>query len=313
MTDQTLTVAICTYNRADRLPGLVHALRAQTCPIPFAILFVDNNSPDNTREVLAGLAQEPGAPLRFVTETQQGIPYARNRALAECMDRDYLLFMDDDEMPRPGLLAAAVDALGEEGAECAGGRVEVVFAPGQRPRWLGDDLLGFLAAVDHGAEKFWITDDSTPVWTANVAYRMALFAEDPELRFDIRYNRLGQAIGGGSDAIMFKAMLERGVRMRYRPDMAVEHYVEAWRLRRSYFLRLHFIAGRKFGEYQMGARYPREALGVAPFMVGQAATATLRALRLWMTANRQTVRQGMNAAYACGIILGRFRRWKHGA
>ena len=133
MRKKRLTVAICTYNRAERLPALVASLREQECPVPFNILFVDNNSTDDTPLVLERRAGESGVPLRWVRETQQGITFARNRALEESMDSEFMLFMDDDEIPRPGLLFAAVHSLNQEGAECVGGRVKVVFLPGQRP------------------------------------------------------------------------------------------------------------------------------------------------------------------------------------
>jgi glycosyltransferase involved in cell wall biosynthesis len=116
----TLTVAFCTFNRADRLEKLVAALRAQRCPVPFEILAVNNNSPDNTLGVLAHLQCQPGAPLRVVIETAPGIVPARNRALAESLDRDILVFIDDDELPQPGLLDAAYDAIVNEEVECAG-------------------------------------------------------------------------------------------------------------------------------------------------------------------------------------------------
>ncbi|MCC6201489.1 MAG: glycosyltransferase family 2 protein [Gammaproteobacteria bacterium] len=304
-----ITATFCTYNRATRLPALVAALRAQQCPIPFDILVIDNNSTDATQEVLARLAAEPGVRLHFVRETTQGIPFARNRALAECLERgsDYMLFMDDDELPGAGLLAAAVDALDREGAEVAGGRVEIMFAPHPRPRWLSDELLGFLAEIDHGHEAVWITDNSTPLWTANVAYRMEIFARDPELRFDTRYNRLGHSVGGGSDAIIFRAMVDRGLKIRYRPDMVVEHYVDAWRLKRGYFLKLHFIAGRKQGQFQTG-NYPATIYGVPPFMVLQALKAWGRTAAMFVGRQPGVLRQAMNGSNALGMIWGRILR-----
>src|SRR5512139_3768556 len=247
----TLTVAFCTFKRADRLEKLVAALRAQHCPVPFDILAVNNNSPDNTLAVLESLQRQPGAPLRIVTEAAPGIVPARNRALAEALDRDVLVFIDDDELPQPGLLDAAYDAIANEGAECAGGRVDMDFSTVERPAWLGSELLGFLAAVDHGGTPFWIEDASTPVWTANVAYAMRLFRHDPGLRFDQRYNREGVEVGGGEDDAMLRTLLDRGTRVRYRPDMAVLHAVEPWRLRRSYFLRLHYRAGLRHGRHQL--------------------------------------------------------------
>ncbi len=306
---EKITAAFCTYNRAVRLPGLISALRAQRCRIPFDILVVDNNSNDDTQQVLARLAKDPGVELHFVRESEQGIPHARNRALDECFARgsEYMLFMDDDELPGNGLLEAAVDALSHEKAEVAGGRVEIKFAPGQRPSWLDDDLLGFLAEIDHGPEAFWITDRSTPLWTANIAYRMQIFARDPDLRFDPRYNRLGHAVGGGSDAIMFRAMVDCGLRIRYRPDMTVEHYVDEWRLRRRYFLKLHFVAGRKHGQFQTGD-YPRTFYGVPPFMFHQAIAQCLKTAGMAVRRKPGLLRQAMNGANAVGMIWGRILR-----
>ncbi len=306
-----LTFSVCSYNRAARLRGLLPIMKGQECPVPFEVLVVDNNSTDDTRQVVEEESARPGPPIRYVKEAEQGIPYARNRAIQEALNSDYLVFIDDDEIPRPGLLRAAVDALDRDGAQCAGGRVEVVFKPGQRPCWLGDELLGFLAAIDHGGEPFWIADCSTPVWTANVAYRMEIFRADPSLRFDYRYNRRGHQVGGGSDAVMFWSLLDRKLSIRYRPDMAVEHYVDSWRLRRSYFLKLHFVAGRKYGQYQTG-EYAHTAFGVPPFMLTKAVNQWAKTTGMFVRRQPGTLRQAMNGAHAVGCIWGRFLRWRQG-
>lgn len=303
-----LIVAFCTYNRAERLPDLVGALRAQACPIPFEILAVNNNSKDNTVAVLEQLVREPGASLRYVTETRQGIVPARNRAIEECINADYMLFLDDDELPQPGWVAAAYRALTEFDAECVGGRVVVNFSPGQRPLWLGDELLGFLAEVNYGDNAFPVTSTDTPVWTANVGYRMAIFRNDPSLRFDVRYNRRGN-IGGGEDAMMFRCMLQQGMRIYYAPDMVVEHFVEAWRLRRCYFLKLHYTAGHRAGYYD-NKNYPRSFCGIASFMLTQALHQFGRAGVMYLTRDPLALRQAMSATHALGQIAGRFLRWR---
>lgn len=302
---------MCSYNRAGRLRKLIPVMREQVCALPYEILIIDNNSSDDTRAVVEKLGAQPGAPVRYVFEPEQGIPFARNRAIRESMGSDCMVFIDDDEIPMPGLLAAA-DALQTEGAECAGGRVKVEFRPGERPKWLGDELLGFLAAVDHGDKAFWITDRSTPVWTANVAYRMEIFRENPDLRFDARYNRRGNQVGGGSDAIMFWNLLQHDIRIRYRPDMVVEHFVDSWRLRKSYFMKLHFVAGRKYGQYQAGD-YDSTLFGVPPFMVRQALVQLPALARAFFTNSSADVRKAMNCAYAFGQVWGLVRRWRYGS
>lgn len=298
-----LTFAFCTYNRADRLDRLVAEMRAQTCSMPVEILAVNNNSSDDTATRLARLAAQAGTPLRWVTEPVQGIVAARNRVLAEAMGSDILVFIDDDELPQPGLLDAAANAIVAEGAQCAGGRVEVDFSTVSRPGWLEDDVLGFLAAVDHGPSAFWIKDDSTPIWTANVAYDMRLFRGDPGLRFDKRYDRVGKGVGGGEDVMMFRGLLERGARIRYRPDMAVLHAVEPWRLKRRHFLHLHYRSGKRRAQFEL-PDYPRKVLGVPPFMLAQALRHGWRALGMAATGRPGALRQAMNATFAWGTVVG---------
>ncbi len=298
-----LVFAFCTYNRADRLEKLVAAMRAQSCPVPFEILTVNNNSSDNTVEVLARLAQLPGPVLRWVTEPVQGIVAARNRAIEESIDSDIMVFIDDDETPLPGILEAAAHAILNEGAQCAGGRVEMDFSHTPRPAWLGNELLGFLAAVDHGPDAFWIEDAATPIWTANVAYDMRLFRDDPGLRFDKRYDRKGNVVGGGSDAIMFRTLLDRKVRIRYCPGMAVLHAVEPWRLTRSYFLKLHYRAGLRHGLHQLPL-YPKTVLGLPPFLVAQFLRQAIKAISMQFAQRPGALRQGMNASHTLGALMG---------
>jgi glycosyltransferase involved in cell wall biosynthesis len=304
---QTVIIAICTHNRAGRLPSLVSALRAQKCDLPFDILFVNNKSTDNTATVLDQLAQEHGAPLRYVQEDKQGITYARNRSIEESLAYDYMIVMDDDEIPMPGFIQAAVSALRDEGAECVGGVIHVQFESITRPVWLENNLLGFLGEVDHGPSSKWVKDSSTPIWSGNVAYRTALFKSG--LRFDLRYNRKGVGVGGGEDAMMFQALLNLKVKIRYRPDMIVEHFVEPWRLKRSYFLRVHYVAGYKTGFYEF-TRYPRELFGIPLFLLPQLMRHTLTTIAMYATGRNGTLRQAMNTMHAIGLIAGCFTRWR---
>jgi len=306
---EKLTVAICSYNRCNQLPKLIYQLRQQTCPIPFDILIVNNNSSDDTINVLQKLSTEAGPPLRFVTETKQGIAHARNRSIEECIESDYMFVMDDDELPSPGLLDAAYHSLSTEENDCVGGKVEVKFKNNTKPKWLGEDLLGFLAETNYGNTAFSIKDDSTPIWTANIAYRVGIFRENADLRFDIRYNRSGKAVGGGEDEMMFNEWLKRSYKLAYNPAMIVDHYVESWRLKQSYFYRLHFISGKRNGLYEL-PEYKSSMFGVPAFLFKQAFSKLLKTLLVYITNSPNKVRQGMNASHAFGIIYGYYCRNK---
>jgi len=302
-----LSIAICSYNRGNRLNKLISLLRKQSCPIPFDILIVNNNSTDNTAEILQKLSQEPGAKLRFVTETKQGIAHARNRAIEECINADYMFVMDDDELPTPGLLETAYHALEFEQFDCVGGKVNVKFENNARPKWLTDELLGFLAETNYGEKPFTIKDDTTPIWTANIAYKMDIFRKNPDLRFDVRYNREGKAVGGGEDVMMFNAWLKRGYKLAYNPAMSVDHFVESWRLKQSYFYKLHFTSGKKQGLFEL-PEYDKTLSGVPPFLLKQFFSHALKTILMYITNQPDRVRQGMNASHALGLIYGSYIR-----
>lgn len=312
MANGLVTVAICTFNRCERLRALVRTVRGQRCPDPFEVLIVNNASEDGTLDILESLKLESGAPLRFVTEYQQGIVSARNRAIAEALKSETLVFIDDDELPRAGFLSAAVECFAAyPEAMCLGGRVKVDFSGNPRPRWLSDDLLGFLAATDYGDRGFWVKDKKTPLWTANIAYRTSLFRTYPELRFDFRYDRVGKGIGGGEDTAMFRELLCRKVPMRYCPEMIVDHAVEPWRLHPWYFLKLHCKSGFREGRWELG-EYERGIFGVPVFLLGQLAMHAGRTMRaLAGRPSGALLRQAMTAGHALGMIAGCHVRWRN--
>lgn len=307
-----ITIAICSYNGGHFLDALIPALRAQHAPCPFDLLLIDNNSSDDTARIAADLVKAEGVPLRYCLEPQQGIVHARNRALEECLaaagdglDARYMAFIDVDELPCEGWIAAAVDALEHDGADCVGGAIRVRFPDGGRPGWLSDSLMGFLGELDNSPEPRWVKDWSTPVWSGNVAYRLGLFSQG--LRFDMRYNREGEGIGGGEDAAMLATLLGREARVRYRPDMGIEHLIPPAKLARRYFIKLHYLAGIQYGRYRL--KQPgATVLGIAPFTVSQSLRHFGRTAAMWLRRDPEWMRQAMNAAHSLGSLQGQWRR-----
>ena len=80
-------------------------------------------------------------------------------------------------------------------------------------------------------------------------------------------------------------------------------------MKRRYFLRLHYRDGLRKGRFEAPA-YDQSIQGVPPFMIRQAFSKTLQALRHWLTGQPDAVRQAMNATHAYGMMVGLRRRWK---
>ncbi|MBW4444492.1 MAG: hormogonium polysaccharide biosynthesis glycosyltransferase HpsE [Plectolyngbya sp. WJT66-NPBG17] len=106
------TVAIRTFNAAERLPVLLDELRSQqhTDSIRWEVLIVDNNSTDNTVEIVQRYQADwlPICELHYVLELQQGAAIARKRAIQEAKGT-FIGFLDDDTLPAPDWVAKACE------------------------------------------------------------------------------------------------------------------------------------------------------------------------------------------------------------
>lgn len=293
-----INVAICSYNSADYLPKLLQELITQSCPIPFNILVIDNNSTDDTLKVVSDFAAASQIPIRYVHEPKQGIVFARNRAIDESLASRYIIFIDADELPEKDWLQAAVLSLSNENADCVGGKINISLS--YRPNWLNDDLLPFYGQIDYGQDSFKITDESKPIWSGNVAYNMRIF-QNGLLRFDSRYNRKGEGIGGGSDAIMFQHLLRNDYHLIYEPNMSILHLIPEKKINRSYFLKLHFIAGKKYGAFKAPPDGTK-LFGIPGFMYLQLLSKIYKFFILYFKKPHAYMREAMNLTYHLGMM-----------
>ena len=88
------------------------------------VLVVDNDPDGGARET----ASQFGGGIAYVHEPTPGIAAARNRALAESVDFDLLVFIDDDERPTTGWLTSLLATRLRTGADGVVGPVVSTFA-----------------------------------------------------------------------------------------------------------------------------------------------------------------------------------------
>ena len=128
------SVIIPTRNKRTLLARTLAALEAQAgCPEDWEIIVVDDASADGTADLLAASAARSGSRLRVVRcAANVGRAAARNRG-AEAATGRWLLFLDDDILAGPGLLAAHLSRLAAGADVGTIGRVrtapEIVDAP----------------------------------------------------------------------------------------------------------------------------------------------------------------------------------------
>lgn len=297
-----LSVALCTHNHADRLERTLADLAALAAPTrPWEFIVIDNGCTDGSSELLASHRWElEGATVRIVREDRLGLSNARNRALREARG-EYLLYMDDDETPATRWLIAYEQAMIAHQPDALGGCIEVMFEDGGRPAWLQDELLGFLGKLDNG-EARWLTSEETPIFGGNFAFRRQIFERIGD--FDARLGRMGRINSGGEDTEIYRRLLAHGCSVRWVPDAVIHHRIQTPKLKRGYFLDLHFRQGRWQGARKRGdgPRIPPKYL--LPQWLRACAKALGKRLR---EGSDHSLRQEMNAAYFTGYILGWMR------
>ena len=90
-----VSVVVPTYNRAALLPRALRSLFSQRGErLNFEIIVVDNNSTDETGEVVESLKTNSPVALRSVRETRQGNAYARNAGIENAAGA-IIAFLDD--------------------------------------------------------------------------------------------------------------------------------------------------------------------------------------------------------------------------
>jgi len=100
-----ISVIVCTYNRASYLQKTLTSFFEQTClgAVDHELLVIDNNSSDDTPQVVEEFKARPGA--RYIFERRQGLCCARNRGVAESRG-EIVAFLDDDVIVDKNWLAS---------------------------------------------------------------------------------------------------------------------------------------------------------------------------------------------------------------
>lgn len=227
-----------------RLAEVLTALRGQTLPAGAAEICVIDNGSTPALDA-AGLG---GGSLRVVREERPGLLAARLCGLHSTTGR-YLVFIDDDTVPEPDFLAAAVafmDAHPHMGT--AGGKILPRYLS-PPPAWI-ESVAWLLAVRDNGPRPLqWSAQGGAPLpnWTpigAGLLVRRAALvpgylrhvaAHSTEIE---HISWRGQGVGGVEDKDLVLHCLRAGWSTGYTPSMVLHHIIPPSRMQLAYFEKL---------------------------------------------------------------------------
>jgi glycosyltransferase involved in cell wall biosynthesis len=236
-----LSIIISTYNNAVSLIRTLNSVAKQDADKAiWECVVVNNNSTDNTAEMVAAFAKEHSdINIKLIDEAQQGLSYARNRGIAEA-EGQFLAFIDDDETINEGFVSAYLDLFHNHGAFAGAGALKVRY-DSARPKWMSYYTEKMIANPLYlGKEIITITSSVTPTG-GNMAFNREIFRLYGG--FDTNLGRKGKELSGGEENDMFQRLRDLGERVFYTPHAIAYHHIADRKLTPEYFDKLSYGVG----------------------------------------------------------------------
>jgi glycosyltransferase involved in cell wall biosynthesis len=295
----SVTVAICTWNRAKLLDQTLDRLRQLRIPdgVTWELLVVNNNCSDDTDAVLGRHAGR--LPLRRLFEPQPGLSHARNCAVRAARG-ELLLWTDDDILADEGWLAAYVRAARDwPDAAFFGGPVGPWFAV-PPPAWIArnlDILAGTYALRPVRGESRPLGPREEP-FGANMAFRADVLRRFP---FDTELGRKKDSLMSGEDIDVIDRMRKASLHGVWVGDAFLQHYLPKERLTREYIKEWFRGAGRTNARW-VGPQPHPYLWGVPRWVWRKYVTAVAASWVLAPVGGRAWLRAYTKAAFARGMI-----------
>lgn len=295
-TQPRITVAICTYNRADYLRDTLRDLKRQSSdPRFFEILVVDNNSTDHTAEVCDEFQKEcESLNFRVIREKEQGLSHARNRAAKESI-APVILYIDDDViLPEEFIETALIYSNKSSEPFCAGGSIDVDFeGEAGQPSWIPAELMPMFGLHIPFKREQEYPNRNFPRG-GNMVIHYSVFDEAGYFKTDL--GRTGTQLLGGEEKAFFDAVRRKGMPLYFWPKLRLTHRIGRDRLGKEYIKKQSVGIGHsewlrvRHNPADIVRKSAEEAVKFAASMV----------LFLWY---------GLTGRWKAAIFLVKFRIW----
>jgi glycosyltransferase involved in cell wall biosynthesis len=231
-----ISVVMTTHNRCSLLPEALKSLLVQEADgLQYEVIIVDNNSTDQTRQVIESFVKSGHSNLRYVFEPQQGISYGRNAGIANAR-APIIAFTDDDVRVAPNWLGNIKKAFDDHSeVDFVGGKI-LPHWPHEPPSWLTRDHWWPLALLDSGDDAFYVNAGNPMVLpTANASFRRDVFS---------RFGLFSPEFSSREDHELILRLWREGRQGLYQPAIIVTADVQPARMTKSYHLRWNYRTGR---------------------------------------------------------------------
>jgi glycosyltransferase involved in cell wall biosynthesis len=234
-----VSVIICCYNSALKLPQTILHLANQNFQKQWEIIIVDNGSTDKTKEIATRECEKHNlSNFILVDEVNPGLNYARLKGV-ETAKYEYIIFCDDDNWLSSNYLSIAYECIasdatfGAVGGECIAVKEDNIAFP----EWFEKNKNHY--AVGKQANSSGDITERGYLWGAGLVTKKTVFnkcfnSEFPPLLTD----RVGKLLSSGGDSEFCVRAILAEYKLFYNEQLVLHHFISSERLTSEYHKKL---------------------------------------------------------------------------
>lgn len=237
-----VSVIICCYNSAKRLPETLRHLALQEVPvnIPWEVIVVNNASTDDTVQVAKEEWAKYSSPIPFkiVDQPDPGLSRAREKGF-EVAAYEYCLFCDDDNWLQKDYVNIAFETMESDPMiGVVGGQGEPIVCKEKLILWESLNKTGYGIGPQHH-ESGDITKISGQVYGAGAVFRRLSYLDLKRNGFtSLLSDRKGTKLSSGGDTELCLALVLKGYKIYYSEKLNFKHYIPRERISAKYLRRM---------------------------------------------------------------------------
>ena len=230
-----LTVIICTYNRGYLLSETIPTIFQQNVSQDnYKVLIVNNNSTDDTANILDDLIKQYKY-LTVINETQQGLSFARNIGYRNSTT-EWIIYLDDDAKVPINFIEKSLQIIYSNDYDCFGGVYFPWYKYG-KPKWFKDIYVSTADYLKNNlGHKLQYASGGIMAIKKSILDKYNGFATN--------LGMIGDTVAYGEETFLQRQMEQDGYKIGIVPEWSMEHIVNEYKLKSSWFIEHGYATGR---------------------------------------------------------------------